>query len=75
MQEIAENSRTKKEYDKREGVKPAGYSREERWAYYVEEEERKKEEERKGKETSMFKDYNDLVAETTYVSNKDFLNL
>ena len=68
LQEIAENSRAKKEYDKREGIKPAGYSREERWQYYVEEQEKKQKEEEENKKTSMFKDYNDLVAETTYVS-------
>lgn len=47
---------------------PKGYTREERWQYYVEEEEKKKQDEERDKQTSMFKDYNDLVAETTPVS-------
>ena len=51
---------------------PSGYTREERWQYYVEEEEKKKKDEERDKQTSMFKDYNDLVAETTPVSNQIF---
>ena len=68
LEQIAENSRAKKEYDKREGIKPNCYTREERWQHYVEEQEKKAKEEEENKKTSMFKDYNDLVAATTYVS-------
>ena len=61
MVQIAENNVAKKEFDKKEGVAPAGWSREERWNDYVKEQERKAEDEEKGKKESMFKDYNDLV--------------
>ena len=75
LRQIAENSRAKKEYDKREGIKPQGYTREERWQYYVEEQEKKAKEEEENKQTSMFKDYNDLVEATTYVSKTKFIKL
>ena len=71
LREIGENNKAKKEYDKKEGIKPKGYTREERWEYYVEEEERKKKEAEDDKQTSMFKDYNDLVEATTNVSKRD----
>ena len=58
--QIAENNLAKKEYDKKEGVAPKGWSKEERWNEYVKEEERKKADAEKDKENSMFKDYNDL---------------
>jgi polyphosphate kinase len=61
LAQIAENNVAKKEFDKKEGIAPAGWSREERWNDYVKEEERKKADEEKGKKESMFKDYNDLV--------------
>ena len=31
LREIGENNRAKKEYDKKEGIAPTGYTREERW--------------------------------------------
>ena len=58
--QIAENNVAKKEFDKKEGVAPQGWSKEERWNEYVKEEERKKADEEKDKNNSMFKDYNDL---------------
>lgn len=64
LEQIAENNVAKKEYDKKEGIKPTGYTREERWEYYVEEQEKKKKDDEESKENSMFKDYNDLVEAT-----------
>ena len=64
LREIAENNRAKKEYDRKEGIAPTGYTREERWQSYVEEQEKKAADEKKNAENSMFKEYNDLVAET-----------
>lgn len=37
LAQIAANNVAKKEYDKKEGIKPTGYTREERWQSYVEE--------------------------------------
>lgn len=67
LEQIAENNVAKKEYDKKEGIKPTGYTREERWESYVEEQERKKKDDEEAKESSMFKDYHDLC-EATKVS-------
>ena len=64
--EIAANNIAKKEYDKKEGIAPTGYTREERWQSYVEDQQKKKDDEEKAAKESMFKDYNDLVAETMH---------
>jgi len=68
LREIGPNNRAKKEYDRKEGIKAPGYTREERWAQYVEDEEKKADTAKKDKENTMFKDYNDLVEQTTPVS-------
>lgn len=74
LQMIAENNVAKKEYDKKEGIKPGGYTREERWESYLEEVERKKEEDEKNAKESMFKEYNDLMDATTNVSSNSLYN-
>jgi len=66
--QIGENNRTKKEFEKKEGIAPQQWSKEERWKQYVEDIEKKKADEQKAKETSMFKDYNELVDSMTNVS-------
>ena len=65
---LAENNVAKKEYDRKEGIPNNQWSKEERWRAYVEDEERKKRDAEESKQQSMFKEYNDLVAETTNVS-------
>lgn len=68
LREIGENNRTKKEWEKKEGIKPRGYTREERWQTYVEEEERKKQQEEERAQNTMFKEYNEMVEESKNVS-------
>ena len=70
LAEIAANNVAKKEYDKKEGIVPNHYTKEQRWEAYCEEQERKKAEEEKGKQESMFKDYNDLVDAEKNVSSR-----
>lgn len=64
LEEISKNNIAKKEYDRKEGIMPKGYSKEQRWADYLEEKERKEKDEKEKKENSMFKEYNEMVAET-----------
>lgn len=55
---LAQKSKEKKEFEKKEGkFNPNAYTPESRWAYYLEEKEREEESEKKSKENSMFKDY------------------
>lgn len=69
LEQIAANNVAKKEYDKKEGITPHQWSPEERWNSYVEDQEKKKQQDEESKQSSMFKDYNDLVAEMNNVSS------
>ena len=72
LAKLAEETIKKKEYMAKEGIVPEGYKREDRWNMYVEDQKRKEEDEKKGKENSMFKDYNSMVEEAKNVSSEIF---
>ena len=61
---LAQDSREKKELEKKEGkYNPDKYCPETRWRDYVEEVERKENDEKERNQNSMFKDYNAMMEE------------
>ena len=64
LEKLAETNRAKKEFEAKEGKhNPDAWSRQNRWDHYTEQQEEKRKRSEERKKNSMFKDYNEMVAE------------